>query len=383
MGRAGYFAKKVMLSVADIHLAKDNEGCRSLNPITYNVRTKEHLKRLRGRMYRLPHGRQYTKLIGDEFNLIGEDILIKSPVTCECGTAVCSHCYGPDLFHTNKGVGVGAFAGAYVTEPVTQNVLSVKHLNTTVSETIKFSDDFDKFFALTANEISISTVLDNQQNYSLLIIKDNIVSLSELSEGEITDFLTIFHVKDLTTGEIFEINEGSMKEMYLSPDLMEMLKSVKPKKGVYEINFMDIADDCSLFLISIENNELTKPLYNIMGVLDSQKKRDELGMSTISDVCQTMLDLIIDAGIDAQAVHCEMLIVPLVRDKDDIHKRPDFTRYLASEKSQILTLTSALQNHPSPLVGLSSSYLNRQLKNPLTFKKCGTSVVDPFFKSTL
>lgn len=383
MGRAGYFAKKVMLSVADIYLADHNEPCRSLNPITYNVRTKEHLNRLRGRMYRLPNARRYTKMIGDEMDLIGQDILVKSPVTCECGTAICQHCYGPDLFHTNKGVGVGAFAGAYVTEPVTQRVLSVKHLNTTVSETITFSDTFDKFFTLVAGEIGIASSLENQQKYSLIIIQDNIVSLSELSEGEITDFLTLFHVKDLSTGEVYEINESEMKEMYLSPDLMAILKSVKPKKGVYEINFMDIPDDCSLFLISIENNELTKPLYNIMGVLDSKKKREEIGMRSISDICQTMLDLIIESDIDAQAVHSEILIIPLVRDIDDIHRRPDFTKYLASDKSQILTLTSALLNHPSPLVGLSSSYLNRQLKNPLTFKKCAESVVDPFFKPTL
>lgn len=384
MGKSGYFVKKVMLSVSDIYLCSDDSPCHTLNPITYEIKTPQHLKRLIGRMYRTPNSRRYSVLTGNETQLIGQTVLFKSPTTCACDDGVCKDCYGPLLYHTNKdGVGIGAYAGAIATNPISQSILSTKHLLTTTSEIIEFDDNFNKFFNLAANEITIDSSLENQQDYSLLVIHDNIVTLSELSEGEINEFVTIFHVKNNKTGEIIEINEKSMKEMYLSPDLCKLLKLNKKRKEVYEINFMDIPDDCSLFLIQIANNELTKPLYNIMGLLDSKKKNAELGVTTISEMCQKMLDLLIESKINIQAVHGEILIRPLIRSIDNVLERPDFSKYLASDKSQILTLSAALEKHPSPLVGLSSSYLARQLRSPLTFKKCGTSVVDPFFRSTL
>lgn len=383
MGKSGYFVKKVMLAVSDITLRQDEKACNTLNPVVYEIKTKEHLRRLIGRMYRLPNERHYSVLNGDETHIIGQKIFVKSPVTCASSKGVCKCCYGPMLYHTNKdGVGIGSYAGAVITNPVSQSILSSKHLLTTISEAIKFNEEFEKYFTLTANEVTLNSDIQNQEDYSLLIITDNIVTLNELDEGEINKFVTIFHVRNNVTGEIVEINETSMKELYISPELFSLMKRGK-KKDHYEVNFLDIPDDSRLFLLEIANNELTKPLYNIMGLLDSKKKTTEMGIYTISDMCQRMMDLLIESGIDFQAVHGEILISPLIRSKDDILERPDFSKYNADSRSQILTVSASLEKHPSPLVGLSSSFLERQLRSPLTFKKRGTSVVDPLFKPTL
>ena len=67
---------------------------------------------------------------------------------------------------------------------VSQSVLSSKHLLTTTSETISFNSDFYKFFMLVANEITVDNTSElNLADYSLMLIKDNIVRINELDEG--------------------------------------------------------------------------------------------------------------------------------------------------------------------------------------------------------
>lgn len=383
MGKSGHFARKNMLLVSDIKLRDDDKTCNSLHPITIEIKTPTHLKRLVGRYYRTPGQHNYRLLTGEETELIGQKILIKSPITCASKHGICRECYGDVLFHTNRnGVGIGSFAGAIITNPISQAVLSSKHLLTTTSEKMEFPKEFFTFFTLSANEIMLNVDNDdiNLADYSLVIISDNIVTISELNEGEINEFVTIFHVKNNKTGEYIEISEKDRKDMYLSPELISAMGINKKNKKVYEINFMEIPDDIRLFLLEIENNELTRPLYSIMGLLDTKDHRRELEIYTVDDMAQKMLDLLIESKINVMSVHGEVMIHPLVRSIQDILERPNFKRYDASEDTQILTVSAALEKHPSVLVGLSFQYLGRQLLNPLTFKKKAKSFIDPFFK---
>lgn len=371
-----------MLLVSDVNLRHDRKHCRSIHPITVELKTKEHLKRFVGRMYKQPHERTYKILTKDDNHLIGKRIMVKSPLTCSSKKGVCECCYGPINYHTNAGVGIGSYSGAILTEPLSQRILSTKHLLTTTSEKIEFSKDFNKFFSLSANEITLN-MLDADTNYSLLIIKDNIVTLDELNEGEYDSFITAFNVLDNNTGEIFDMFEHSMKEFYITPELKKLMKNPKGDPKTYEISFNDIDDDMRLFLIQIENKELTRPLYDIIGLLDTRERRRILGIETMNDLVQCMLDLLIESSIDVMNVHAEVVLRPLIRSIEDVLQRPDFTKYNALKDTQMLTVSGALEKHPSVLIGLSFQYLNRQLLSPLTFRKTGTSFVDSFFKEKL
>ncbi len=105
-----------------------------------------------------------------------------------------------------------------------------------------------------------------------------------------------------------------------------------------------------------------------------------MDINTINDIAQKMIDLLIESKINIDAIHGEILIMPLIRELDDILERPDFSKYDAIKNYQILTVEAALEKNPSVLVGLSFQFLGRQLLNPLTFKKTGKSFIDPFFK---
>jgi hypothetical protein len=378
MGKSGHFARMVMLLASGVKLRNDEKSCHTLHAVEYDIKSKEHLIRLRGRYYRLPETREYRILQGDEINLIGKKILVKSPATCASKRGICKECYG-ELYHTNKDITIGAFAGARITEPVSQNVLSSKHLLTTISEKIEFPPYFDKFFIMNANEIFLNSINDDIDinDYSLIFIDKNIHSLEEFDDADYNHYTSVFHVRNKKTDEMFEIMEAGEKDLYLSPELVELLNRHKHPKETYEIDFSKIEDDMKLFVFEIVNNELTKPLYSIMRLLNNT---DHEKCKTVDEMCQKMLDLLIESKIDSDAVHGEVLIHPLLRSSIDILDRPYFDKYGDGANYQILTVEAALEKNPSVLISLSFQALGRQLVSPLTFRKKEGSFIDPFFR---
>jgi hypothetical protein len=378
MGRSGHFARMVMLLSSGIKLRHDEEACNTIHPIKLEVKTKEHLLRLRGRYYKRLAEREYHVLTGKETELIGQQIYVKSPATCASKHGICKQCYG-ELYHTNKDITIGAYAGARITEPVSQNVLSSKHLLTTISENIKFNEEFYKFFTFSANEVLLNTLNDeiDLNDYSLLIIGKNIQTIDEFDESDYNKFINLFSVRNKKTGEIIQMTESSLKDLYIGPDIIEIMNKIKHPKDYYEIDFSKIDDDARIFVLEIENNELTKPLYSIMRLLNNSKHED---CETVDDMCQKMLDLLIESNISADSVHGEVLVHPLLRSTEDILERPKFGRYGDEADYQLLTVEAALEKHPSVLISLSFQALGKQLVNPLTFRKKEASFVDSFYR---
>ena len=107
-----------MLLSSNIVLRDDNEDCCSKHPIEFEIKTESHLKKLIGRNYRLRNEVGYKKLTGSEKHLIGQKILVRSPITCASKHGICKTCYGDDLFYVNgNGVGIGSYAAAIITNP--------------------------------------------------------------------------------------------------------------------------------------------------------------------------------------------------------------------------------------------------------------------------
>lgn len=389
MGLSGHFSRMNMLLATGSRLSKTIKNCGTVHPVEINISNKKQLQKLGGRYYRLPHERQYKVLDNKDKSLIGKTILMRSPVTC-ASDEICHMCYG-DLYYANRDIeSIGGLAGAKITEPLSQSILSSKHLLTTQSEKVDFNPEFDKFFILNANEIVINPDLSSEglSNYSLLIIKKNIITIDDVDvshDGEDEDFefnkyTIIFHIKDKKTGEIIDMIEAGRKELYLTPELMDIVKDGKKKGDVIEVDLDQFNIDERIFSVEISNNELTKPLYNIMYLLDNEERRKEANVHTINDMVQRMLDLLIESKIGSDLVHGELLIRPLIRSQEDILALPDFKRYDAINNYRIMTVKSALEKNPSVLISLSFQYLKRQLSNPLTFRKTKGSYIDPFFK---
>jgi hypothetical protein len=153
----------------------------------------------------------------------------------------------------------------------------------------------------------------------------------------------------------------------------------KDKKGL--IYFKNLNDDIKLFEMDIENNELTKPLHQLMALLNNAGSKD-LNI-TLSEMCQRMLDILVEANIKANVISAELIINRLVRSVADPYRRPDFSKD-ELEPYTIRTVSNALENNKSPLVGLSFQNIKRQLlSDELYNERNGASYIDPFYKESV
>lgn len=381
MGNAGYFGKIVLLLARTLSLSKTTSDCDTKHLVDININSQKMLNKYNGRYYKID-GSDSTLLINAkrDKHLIGKTIHLRSPITCACGDKVCHKCFGTtSLLNLDIADGVSGFEVEEVTKVVNQMILSTKHLLTTISEKIEFNPDFYRFFNLYAGEINPlinDTSIDNIDNYAVWINPNDLMKSDEMDDD--SSFNTYikdrFYIQNLETKESIEIYSLEKREMYLTEECLELMK-----KGKGYIKFSDMNEDTTLFELTILNNELTKPLYELMDLLNTANPENE--DMTYSEMAQKFTQLLLDASIDAMAVAGEIIINRLIRkNPDDDFERPDFTMNDIGEY-QIYTVLKALENNKSLLIGLSSQDIKRQfLSDDLVTKKTGTSYIDAFFR---
>ena len=373
MGISGHFATTVVLVASSVKFSHIDD-CGTLYAVPVHIKNIKTLYKFVGRYYKENVSEQEYKILrkGDQ-HLIGKMIYLRSPMTCACKDGVCKTCYGA-LYEINKDLeSPGAFSAIKLTMPVSQDILSSKHLLSTTSTKIEFNKEFDKFFKISSNYVVISEdIEDNLKDYTLVIKDDDLVLLSEFDENEFNHYVRQFYIKD-KKGELVFIEELNKNDLFIDKAVFNHMKKIP---GGREINLAKVKSD-KMFVIEIKNNELTKPLYDIMDLLD---KKDNEYRTDIPSTLARMIELMIESKINLQSVHAEMILSALIRRKDNILERPDFGSYGARDYD-IITVKYALENHPSPIIGISFQYLKRQLtKRPLTYMKGSDSVYDALFK---
>ena len=380
-----HFGKTVLMLARTLSLSKTVSDCGTNHYVRLFIKNKKVLDKLNGRFYKENETADLKMLVSyrDE-HLIGKYILLRSPATCALHDEVCQKCYG---YNANLGYdiadGLPAFGSEEVTKVVNQLILSAKHLLATLSEKIIFTGNFDEFFTILAGEIIPNTInndkRDDIDDWAIIIKPNDIDKVEEFdNDGIYNTYIKngLIHLKNLKTKEELYFQESNEKELYLTEECIELMKL---HKGV--IKLKDTDDDTSLFVMEITNNELTKPLYDIMNLLNKNKTKGN--EESIDSMCQKLLDLLIDAGIDAHSIQGELIINRLIRSSEDIYERPDF-----SDKEYpnytILTVAKALEINKSPIMGLSFQDIKRQLMSDETFtKKSSKSYLDVFYKKKI
>lgn len=395
MGPAGHFSKMMMQLCSSYDISPDVKKCYTVRPLKIKLKTEKHVESYSGRWYSTPDNPKLRMIDSkkDMDLLLGKEIFVRSPITCACENPyhICDTCYGK-LVKINRNIGVGAEAAITTSEPVSQGILSTKHILTTVSEIIKFLGEFDTFLELHSNEI----VLNNNIEYSLsrlaVVIKvADIQKINYYDEEDYNSYVDRFFIRDIKTGKEWEIHEDKYKHLLLSPELVSAITNIYKKKidkveDEYVVPFLkieSISDEDSedeitrLFVINIKNQELTEPLNAIKSLLYSDKSR---ASNNIDDITQTLIDLLIKSNISVPAVFAEIMLKPLMRRADDILKFPNWASYKGSENYKVTNVRTALEKNPSLLVSLSSHALKRQLSNVNTFQKQLSSFLDPLFR---
>lgn len=386
MGKAGHFGKTLTELARTVTLSTTVSDCNTKHLVKYYVTNKNFLKRLNGKYFTLnPNDIYSLKPLNykKDKDLIGKYVYVRSAATCGLENSICPKCFGLTAnLNFDIADGIGAFESEEVTKVLEQNILSTKHLLTTNSERIEFNQDFYTFFSITSDEINPivnESDLPDINDWMIVIDKGSLRRNDDMDTDE--GFNTCiydgeFKVKNFKTGKEIVIKEQNQKEIFLTDECSALMK-----KGKGNIYFRDMDDDTILFVITILNNELTKPLYELMNLVNRDK--DSIVDRNINDLSQRFIELLIESKIDASAIAAEIIINRLIRSQDNIYERPDFSSF-REPKYKIVTVAKALEKNKSPLVGISYQYIKRQLLDDETITmKDATSYLDPFFKEKI
>lgn len=393
MGEAGYLARNMILASRTLTLSNNVFDCGTKHLLREHVRDAMYLRRLENKWY-CEHEGEPLQLIHYENckHLIGKDIWVRSIVTCACGRdEVCHVCYGADSHLVMNMPGMGIYNTEVFSEPVSQNILSTKHLLFTAANYITFSNSFNKYFKYNAGDIYIKDKdeWDNDDDSGHLVIRIPEENVTAINRQDMVEFNTFgnkiespFYVYNTKTHEYDTISISNYESMFIDANSMKYFKLIQDKKSdggnrYYEIRFDVLSTELEgrLMSIDIKNNGLTDNLYKIMNLLDkTASKYDDY-----NELAQYFFETLMDANINCRHVQAEIMINRLIRDANDLYHRPNFKQFKNPEY-KILTMKQALIKYPAPTIGTSYEQLKRQaLGDALYDEKNESSYLDPMY----
>ena len=398
VGDSGDFARILGLNNTDTILHSHHEyECSSKNFIKYEIKSEKHLYMIKNRYYRFnPNGMEYVVDHKDK-SLIGKTIYLRSPMTCAslaAGKGICRRCYG-DLYYTNTNINVGKIAAEILSSQLTQILLSAKHLLETKIKVMKWNPEFEDYFDVNINNISLSEDLEDEdlRKHYLIINPDDVNLVSEEEEtvsyedeeidddiiinddGLITynEYITSFKIK-FPQGNIIEFKTEDNDPLYISKELNALIrKKATPDGGAVNIS-LENCKGIILFFIKIINNEISKTMDDIINVINKNSVTSTLNKDT---ALQTIVDLVVNGGLTIDAVHLEVILANQIVSEKNLLEKPKWE--IPDVKYRIVTLNTALTYNSSVIVSLLYKDLHRTLYNPLTYRKSKPSFFDLFF----
>jgi hypothetical protein len=394
MGEAGYLSRNLILASITMTLSRTMFDCGTKHLLPMKVTDSTFLHRIENR-WLTEHLGGSLELCHYETHrhLIGKRIWVRSLVTCAGGDEVCHVCYGRDSHLVMNMPGMAIFNTEVYSEPVSQNILSTKHLLFTAANKIAFGKSFDKYFKFNAGDIYLKErdEWDNNiqlDHLSIRIEEGNVIPINQNDMAEYNTFgnhiESPFYIYNNKTKEYDKVEIANYESMFIDAASMKCFKVVTDKKTgfqYYDIPLDTLSGELEgrLLSIDIKNNGLTDNLYAIMNLLNKDAgKYDDYG-----ELTQVFLETLIKAGIRCRHVQAEIILNRLIRDANNIYIRPDFSKFKHPD-IKILTLNQALINTKAPTIGLSYQEVKRQiLSDGLYDEKDGASYLDPLYATKI
>lgn len=391
MGEAGYLSRNLILVSRTMTLSKTRFDCGTKHMLPVFVRDGTFLHRMENKWY-CEHLGDELKLVHYEDckHLIGKQVWMRSLVTCAGGDEVCHVCYGRDSHLVMNMPGMAIYNTEIYSEPVSQRILSTKHLLFTAANKLAFSESFSKYFVYNAGDIYLKELEEWDEsvptnNLSIRIESGNVIPVNKQDIAEYNTFgnniESPFYIYDKVNKTYEAIEIINYESMFIDSTSMKSFKIVSDKnkddRQYYEIPLESLSRDLEgrLMSIDIKNNGLTDNLYTIMNLINKDASKYE----DYSKLAQDFFEILIDAGIKCRHVQAEIILNRLIRDADNIYRRPDFAKF-NPPKYKILTLNQALLNTSAPTIGLSYQEVKRQiLSDALYDEKKGSSYLDPLY----
>ena len=377
VSESGHFARLLGLNNQGTKLHDDpNYDCGTKNYVKITISSIDVLKKYISRYYRFyPNGQEFM-INGTELNLIGQTVYFRSPCKCKSfaeGHGICYKCYG-DVAYTNSDIDIGKIAAELLSSELTQKLLSAKHLLEAIIRELKWIKQFGDYFILDGNLISIRDDIETKGLY--LIFDSEIHIENEYDNCDYNQSVCEFKVRDENGYTISMFTEDA-DDIYFTPELSLLLEKYTDVDDIVTIPFENITD-INLFMMQIHNNGLAETLRRLTNLIN---KNDITSKHSIDSLVQSFIETCIEGDVKADAIHCEIIIANQIRlglDSDYILELPDWS-IPNNNNYTILTLSKALNNHPSITVSMSYERTKQAVYRPMTYKKTAPSFMDLFF----
>ena len=386
---SGYTSRQIDLATIDSCLV-DVDDCGQTQTINFFIPDDKTLKMMEFKYIETGRNKKGEPIYHcinpkTDKSLVGTTVKLRSHTICALPQGqYCKKCYG-ELSYVVLGFQTNLLASHSLTEPVSQTVLSTKHLNKTRTKIVNWSDDIKHFFRTESEALFIKPEFCTKDMKIGFYTEDIEEYLNMLTEGSseddeedesggdvMLDYVTRFVLSNGTDEHVFDNIDT---ELYVNQEfLQKILKSNEIEEGVIYVPLYGQHDDEPIFDINIENIEISQFLKRIMALLGVKSKTN---YTTIEDLLQRVVAAIIEINVKINFAHIESIVYNMVRLPGFIIRRPDF-REKNPEYTLIPTNKSIIYSR-SLTTSLSFERIAQQFKDIFTYLKTDTGSLDPFF----
>lgn len=344
MGVVGYFARNLWILTYGTISPKVTD-CGSKNPIPIVV-DEAALKMFDGRYYYTEkHGTRLRMLHSTDTHLLGKQLWFRSPCTCNLNNDVCHVCYGNAALRVKDFNGGFICTTQFMTGPINQNVLSAKHILKANTELIVFTQNLEEYFDIDSGQL---TVKEDVKKFDIFIREDYM--------DDITEKFEMFIGKNMEPITITNYANINISKNAISKAKLVTIDDV----NYYRVNSSKVDDDlCTLTPI---NKMMTEKYLKMMHLLDNNIVKYD----NVSDVVTELYHLM-EGTIPLLSTHGEIIISCLLRNRDNVMKRPNWLNY--DEPYQMVRVKTALSNTDSFTEAVASEQTNHHLRHAVFDKR--------------
>lgn len=344
MGVVGYFARNLWILTYGTISPKVTD-CGSKNPIPIMI-DEAALKMFDGRYYYTEkHGTRVRMLHSTDKHLIGKQLWFRSPCTCNLNNDVCHVCYGNAALRVKDFNGGFICTTQFMTGPINQNVLSAKHILKANTELIVFTQNLEEYFDIDSGQL---TVKEDVKKFDIFIREDYM--------DDITEKFEMFIGKNMEPITITNYANINISKNAISKAKLVTIDDV----NYYRVNSSKVDDDlCTLTPI---NKMMTEKYLKMMHLLDNNIVKYD----NVSDVVTELYHLM-EGTIPLLSTHGEIIISCLLRNRDNVMKRPNWLNY--DEPYQMVRVKTALSNTDSFTEAVASEQTNHHLRHAVFDKR--------------
>ena len=270
-----YMGRKFQLFATVLERIVYND-CQSTKHVMWQVRGEERDKSgtitypgdlpfLIGKYYLEEGSQAYKWIEGNEKHLIGKKIQLRSVLYCKEKDphAVCHICAGKLSENISQFANLGHLGSITTTKETTQNILSIKHVNTSSTVTKILLGDHERKYlntGINSDAFYLNDTLKDQKP-QITVLRDEAVGLVDLTAIDEVDQISLPRISQITAIRLITVHKKLMYDTQLNVSQKDKASMMSREFLHYLKTHSWQMDDDNNFVFDMEEWDYKKPLF--------------------------------------------------------------------------------------------------------------------------